>query len=655
MSVRSRLETRRLLDEVERGSIPCIRKLDSEWPQSIEDSKSALRILLRHFVNHVHAIPGVESSLPIPTATLRTITLIRACIIGMDGAFLFISNARQDHREQMLLTLQEHLESYLAWLVISSRRSTLFFPTDPVYVGIHLANNKLCNLFQFNTIAERPFLAGNPCVEKIVDYVLWLWTDGITPLDLSEVLVEAYGTLFTSRASVVMVCAMNEVSRDFAVQKVDALDRYALTNLASNFSNCLREWADVYRSAYRQAPSSVSGVIPNALVLSASVLSTSTDRLSQALRKAGFYTLAAGVGLEFRDLPLDYGASGVHPFGVMLHSTPMSSALPRARNILNAIPDLLENNLLDIMLLDLEISARPGEITPYYRWDVRDKPTGLQTVLRIGHHPRIARSLSAGFAKVREEQLLAPVVAKHWNEFVKDIHAYMTALSALDEKSETRALAVCDSLEHHPPATSSHFQQAKKCSWCRSVMYCSRECQKRDWKALHRWECAGMRVHRIDLKLQGLYDLRSTRIFQFLILKARLEQALPKLPIAKGYAPGGGSGEARVYFVDQVHWPPKYGAVTVPDTLAWYDPESGELPFTGDRAKQLLRQYEADNENCIQLACSTALLGQFLFATIATFLIRRGRSDLGGKEECQIDFLNGHVAVLYHPTKNIPW
>lgn len=38
------------------------------------------------------------------------------------------------------------------------------------------------------------------------------------------------------------------------------------------------------------------------------------------------------------------------------------------------------------------------------------------------------------------------------------------------------------------------FKQAKTCSKCHSVVYCSRDCQGRDWGALHHLECR--RMHR---------------------------------------------------------------------------------------------------------------------------------------------------------------
>ena len=38
----------------------------------------------------------------------------------------------------------------------------------------------------------------------------------------------------------------------------------------------------------------------------------------------------------------------------------------------------------------------------------------------------------------------------------------------------------------------ARFRKAKTCSKCHSVVYCSRDCQARDWGALHHLECRQM-------------------------------------------------------------------------------------------------------------------------------------------------------------------
>ncbi|KAJ2914763.1 hypothetical protein MD484_g5659, partial [Candolleomyces efflorescens] len=47
---------------------------------------------------------------------------------------------------------------------------------------------------------------------------------------------------------------------------------------------------------------------------------------------------------------------------------------------------------------------------------------------------------------------------------------------------------VCDAVNHvHPPSSTTFGMQ--QCSFCRSVVYCSKDCQSRDWREFHRREC----------------------------------------------------------------------------------------------------------------------------------------------------------------------
>ena len=44
----------------------------------------------------------------------------------------------------------------------------------------------------------------------------------------------------------------------------------------------------------------------------------------------------------------------------------------------------------------------------------------------------------------------------------------------------------CDQKERRDPRNIQYF---RKCARCHKVNYCSRKCQKIDWKHVHRFEC----------------------------------------------------------------------------------------------------------------------------------------------------------------------
>ena len=75
----------------------------------------------------------------------------------------------------------------------------------------------------------------------------------------------------------------------------------------------------------------------------------------------------------------------------------------------------------------------------------------------------------------------------------------------------------------------------------------------------------------------------------------------------------------------------------------------GNAVFDHERGRALIRQYEDDQENCIQLACSVARFCQFAFATIATFLVKKLASSGDGEDKYQVELLNGWMSMLDSP------
>lgn len=69
---------------------------------------------------------------------------------------------------------------------------------------------------------------------------------------------------------------------------------------------------------------------------------------------------------------------------------------------------------------------------------------------------------------------------KDWKKGHKN-HCFSTAIENNEEEKKQEEIEKCKTC-------GANTSTLKKCSGCQSVLYCNRECQKRDWKN-HRHEC----------------------------------------------------------------------------------------------------------------------------------------------------------------------
>ncbi|TEB24474.1 hypothetical protein FA13DRAFT_1739182 [Coprinellus micaceus] len=298
------------------------------------------------------------------------------------------------------------------------------------------------------------------------------------------------------------------------------------------------------------------------------------------------------------------------------------------KTILSLTPSLLDAGLLQLLVEDL-FTVGDSHIRPFNQWDGGEGLTPLQRLYAVSHYPRVTQALlrALGSTTLKESAVLAhPNLDKRAVTFGAAILVYKPALSAYC--SASAITEPCCSLEHYrhkpllPPA------KVQECSWCHSVAYCSHGCQKRDWEMMHRNECADSRVKLIDLRLNGVQNLH----------QAAWQSGRPKrCPYL---------ADLRSMLVNQ------YYDLTIEGVLGWE--EGGTALFADDRARAILGQYvDSDSqgaygESRVQLACSISALGQYTFATMATFLVRHHFASTVSDEEpeYQVDLLNGYLKVV---------
>ncbi|KAF6765521.1 hypothetical protein DFP72DRAFT_867982 [Ephemerocybe angulata] len=101
---------------------------------------------------------------------------------------------------------------------------------------------------------------------------------------------------------------------------------------------------------------------------------------------------------------------------------------------------------------------------------------------------------------------------------------------------KNRTISLCSSLKHSTTSEGHAFDNyrdaLKTCAGCHAVTYCSQECQKEDWDALHSKECQELAVRYREQKRDKSWISVSTRIDQIRLLESSLNKDMLLLPQA---------------------------------------------------------------------------------------------------------------------------
>ncbi|EAU93520.2 hypothetical protein CC1G_02750 [Coprinopsis cinerea okayama7 len=150
--------------------------------------------------------------------------------------------------------------------------------------------------------------------------------------------------------------------------------------------------------------------------------------------------------------------------------------------------------------------------TPTRRDDQRVAEMMLEYWRGYLYYPRTLGALVDEFAQMPPKVLakvsqLRPAV-QGWKPFLQELGDQEDTLThcTLDP------LRICDNLNHTTP--TRRFSISKTCADCQTVVYCSPECQRQDWKSRHRTECKIMRHSRAVLRTRNLSYTAQTRAFQ---------------------------------------------------------------------------------------------------------------------------------------------
>ncbi|TEB30864.1 hypothetical protein FA13DRAFT_1733279 [Coprinellus micaceus] len=177
----------------------------------------------------------------------------------------------------------------------------------------------------------------------------------------------------------------------------------------------------------------------------------------------------------------------------------------------------------------------------------------------------------------------------------------------------------------------------KQCSGCRTVVYCSLECQRQDWETFHKFECPSSRAHRFQLQLSGFQMGHQTRMFYL----RNLASIVTSLTTIKRPHEHQHCCEPEVnpaYLPDARDMPLKWSTIEADDILTWADetliPENAPSPIPiFDDARSRAMVDDSNRYEDTHVACSIALLGNYLVATMGRFVFSEKRSDSGGSDD----------------------
>ncbi|KAF6744023.1 hypothetical protein DFP72DRAFT_90832 [Ephemerocybe angulata] len=601
-----------LLEAVEKGSIPHFHRLQTEWPDNVDLAKRALSAISRHLKH-----------LPPSGATYEEyvgpFTLFRAAFDCFDGVMNQLRVKPDVYVQEMYEIIQEHLHDlaicidFLRRLPLQSdgKGSTCH---DPLYGSSRVALTMAHLLWN----GRARYLEGDyDSLTRIVcisldNWMAWSAMDG-AKLALHEMRPAHRFPMF----KVLWSCIGNDTTREILTVKIAQFDKASHKKLAFCFSNRCRQWED-----FSEDQKSESLRVEFRGTINLAIIFSNNLDFRRALARTGFHAQALNFGLQFPHSPNQDSPSP--PMSIRVVHELLNLRWLDPEESAHALPGLLRAGLLNVIAEEMLQFAKSPEV-PFPLWKRRNPFQGLYY---LGYHPKTANELWLAISvvpKFLEEAIQRdPLSGPHWRRFVQMILIFAEGYRpSSPEQNEASGIALCDNIEHHKTHTNADNSglavSTSQCSWCQTTVYCSVECQRKDWKEIHRKECVVARVHRIDRQLEGTWishKIRATlfRLSEY-ILKSSMRETAKK-----------------IRYLDFTAYPgPPYPKYLDPHELIVALMSQGiQSVMEEERFSVLFRQLLEDTSDSLQLVATKAPFGRYFLITLACF----------------------HVAVLPNATKD---
>ncbi|KAF5317893.1 hypothetical protein D9611_005836 [Ephemerocybe angulata] len=585
-----------LLKAIEKGSIPDFHRLQTEWPDNVDLAKRALSAIFRHLKN-----------LPPPATTYKEyavpFALLHVAFNCLDGVMNQLRRKLEAYVEELYEVIQEHLHDlvvcidFLRLLPLQSDGKGSIWH-DPLYGSSRAARMIASLLWKGRTRhleGDYDSLTRIVCI-SLDNWMAWSAMDG-AKLALHKMHAASRLPIFTALWS----CIGNQMTREILTVKIAQFDKASHKKLAFCFSNRCRQWED-----FSEGPKSESlriefiGTINLALILSNNL------DFRRALARTGFHAQVLKFGLQFphssnQDSPSpSMSIQVVHELLTFRRLDPEENA--------HAIPGLLRAGLLNVIAEEMLQFAKSPKV-PFPLWKLQSP---LHCLYHLGYHPNTANELRLAISalpKTLEEAIQKdPLSGPHWRLFIQNILVFAEGYRPSPDQNGAKGVVLCDNIEHHKTHANddSNGLAVSQCSWCQTTVYCSVECQQRDWKELHRKECVDARVHRIDRQLEGTWISHKIRATLFRLSEYLLKSSMRET--AK-----------KVRYLDYTAYP-AYPQYFDPHELIVALVSQGiQSVFNEERFSALFKQLVDDTSDSLRLVATKAVFGPYFLITLACF------------------------------------
>ncbi|KAJ2917077.1 hypothetical protein MD484_g3355, partial [Candolleomyces efflorescens] len=348
-----------------------------------------------------------------------------------------------------------------------------------------------------------------------------------------------------------------------------------------------------------------------------------------------------------------YRVESLCPIGIVSNLLPPPRLLDISQ-ALQIVPRLLHGRTLE--LITTRLLKERGQLATKFA------TTYAKGISELVFHPRIFLAVASAIEGLPDSALQSlwsdsnREVAEILIPIISNFHQCRSAFEgpALDKPR------LCDSLEH---AATSKVPLDKvnptQCSHCHAVVYCSAECQRRDWGMFHKKECPGSRMEYIDRKNEGSWISHRDRSLFLRLLTHYMEEARSS-PAVREMNPDGSPSNTGFVFDSvlgvKIPWLKTWrntiiGRKVDPDQMGRLLGKDGVPVFGDERSRAMLQEFK-NEKGSIQVACMALNFGQQSIIVIGRFASKGGPGERGQKSKPFFALLNGYVKVL---DKELDW